>query len=235
MTKPDALNTYEQIAAAYAEKSDRSPYNAYYDRPAMLGLIGPMAGLRVIDLGCGHGSYVEAALQQGATHVVGIDGSSQMCQIARERTGGRAEILCADLARPLDMLAPASFDLVISALALHHLADWGHVMGEIHRILCPGGRLVFSIGHPIPDLAASPSGAYFEIELIREEWPSYGIEMPSYRRSLTATVDPVLDAGLVIERILEPRPVPALKDIDPEAFAVLDRSPNFFCIRARKP
>jgi SAM-dependent methyltransferase len=46
-------------------------------------------------------------------------------------------------------LPEASFDLVYSSLMLHYIADFGAVCVAIRRLLVPGGRLVFSVEHPL--------------------------------------------------------------------------------------
>ena len=57
-----ALNvafSYDDTADAYAAGVDSRPYNALYERPAMLDLLPPLPGTRVLDAGCGPGWYVE--------------------------------------------------------------------------------------------------------------------------------------------------------------------------------
>jgi hypothetical protein len=58
--------------------------------------------------------------------------------------------------------------------------------------------------------------------------------MPSFRRSLQETLNPIIKAGFSIERILEPKPTDEFKKADPEGYQELLRQPAFLCIRARK-
>ena len=58
--------------------------------------------------------------------------------------------------------------------------------------------------------------------------------MPSFRRSLSETLNPVIDAGFRLERILEPKPTEEFRKADPEDYDELSRQPVFLCIRARK-
>ena len=60
------------------------------------------------------------------------------------------------------------------------------------------------------------------------------IHMPSYRRSLEATLNPIIEAGFRLEKILEPRPTEEFKKADPEEYEKLLEQPSFLCIRARK-
>ncbi|MCH8613734.1 hypothetical protein [Arsenicicoccus dermatophilus] len=61
---------YESFADAFATHSAVSPYNAHYDRPAVLGLVGDVRGLDVLDAGCGAGHYL-GELDARRAHVAG--------------------------------------------------------------------------------------------------------------------------------------------------------------------
>ena len=89
MPQPDPAQ-YDAFAGEYESHAEVAPYNALYDRPATLRLIGDVAGRRVLDAACGPGIYLEELLDRGAD-VVGCDGSAAMVELARARVGGRAE------------------------------------------------------------------------------------------------------------------------------------------------
>ena len=97
----------------------------------------------VLDLGTGTGETLIRVLAQhpGAT-AVGIDESEAMLEVAASRLEGQAvELRVADLADPL----PAGpFDLVVSALAVHHLDGPAKaaLFGRVAGVLRPGGRFV---------------------------------------------------------------------------------------------
>jgi 2-polyprenyl-3-methyl-5-hydroxy-6-metoxy-1,4-benzoquinol methylase len=57
---------YDVMASSYEQHAADSPYNAHYDRPAVLELAGDVAGMRVLDAGCGPGLYSEQLLARGA-------------------------------------------------------------------------------------------------------------------------------------------------------------------------
>jgi 2-polyprenyl-3-methyl-5-hydroxy-6-metoxy-1,4-benzoquinol methylase len=76
--------SYDDIADSYAAGVDSAPYNALYERPAMLQLLPPLPGTRVLDAGCGPGWYAAALATQGAS-VTAIDASATMIRHARER------------------------------------------------------------------------------------------------------------------------------------------------------
>ena len=233
--KPIALDAYEMLAESYAALIDTKPHNAYYERPSTLSLLPAIEGKRVLDAGCGPGVYAEWLAEHGAD-VVALDVSPKMVQLAKERLGAKARVLQADLGQPLDLLADASFDLVLSALALDYIRDWTRVFREFYRLLRQPGHLVFSVGHPLADFLLHPNGNYFEAELVHWVWKGFGIpvRMPSYRRPLSAVVNPLLQAGFVLERILEPTPTEQFRQKDPEEYEKLSRQPGFMCLRAAK-
>jgi SAM-dependent methyltransferase len=174
-------------------------------------------------------------VNQGAD-VVALDISPKMVQFAKERLGEQAEVLQANLDQPLDFLENGSFDIVLSALALDYVQDVGNTFREFHRVLRQSGLFVFSVGHPFGEFILHPEGSYFETELVDCEWTGFDtpITMPSYRRPLGALLNPLIDAGFVLERILEPTPTERFREEEPEDYAKLHWRPGFLCIRAAK-
>lgn len=234
---PIAQDAYNQLADDYAARIDTKGHNAYYDRPAVLSLLPDVAGKRVLDAGCGPGAYAQWLLDHGA-QVVAVDANAKMLAHARERTANRAEFHLANLNAPLDFLADASFDLVICPLVLDYIRDWTPLFREFHRLLRPGGVLVFSHGHPASEFFLYyADGNYHEVEQVSWEWTGFGtvVTMPSYRRPLAAVFNPLIDAGFVLDRVLEPRPIEAFREADPGHYDQLMRQPGFLCIRAVKP
>ncbi len=233
---PLALDAYEELAEAYAARIHTKPHNAYYDRPATLSLLPDVQGKRVLDAGCGPGAYAELLVDRGA-EVVALDVSPRMVAHARQRLGARATVLQADFGQPLDLLQDASFDVVLSALALEYVRDWHAVFREFHRLLRRPGYLVFSVGHPFADFVRHGEGNYFDTELVEEEWTGFGApaRVRFYRRSLQDVLNPLLEVGFVLERILEPRPTEEFQQAAPDDYQELCCKPGFLCVRAAKP
>jgi SAM-dependent methyltransferase len=235
--KPIALDAYQILAEAYASVVDTKPHNAFYERPATLSLLPEVRGLRVLDAGCGPGVYTEWLLARGAAAVTAIDASPKMIELARGRVGERAVLRVADLGRPLDFFDSGSFDLVLSSLVVHYIEDWRPLFAEIHRVLRPGGHFVFSDSHPFFDFLYFKSENYFATERVSAVWtgfPGTSVEMPSFRRSLEETVNPLLEAGFRLEKLLEPKATEQLRQADPKHYEELSKQPCFVCFRARK-
>lgn len=234
-------SNYEDFADRYAEGVGTKPHNAYLERPATLSLLPDVTGLRVLDLGCGPGHYAEELLRRGAD-VVAVDVTPRMVELARERVGDRATVLRADAGEPLAFAEDATFDVVLAALMLDYIDDWRPLFCELARVLRPGGRFVFSTGHPFMDFwlvreRVNPDTVYYARELFSYPWSTWGEpvkHMVSYRRPLSEIVMPLAEAGFLIEELLEPLPTEDYRSAAPEGYAKLLKQPSFLCIRARR-
>jgi ubiquinone/menaquinone biosynthesis C-methylase UbiE len=234
--KPVAQDAYDVLAEAYAARVDTKPHNAYYERPATLSLLPDVEGKRVLDVGCGPGVYAEWLVDRGAG-VVAFDANAKMVRLARERLGSKAQVVQANLEQPLDFLADDSFDIVLCPLVMDYVKDWGRVFKEFYRVLREGGILVFSMEHPYVKYDDHrDTSNYFEVELVEYEWRGFGtpVRVPSYRRPMSAVVNPLVKAGFVFERILEPTPTEEFRRRAPEDYEELSKSPGFMCVRARR-
>jgi SAM-dependent methyltransferase len=233
--EPFAFRQYEELAQAYAERIDTKPHNAYYERPAMLSLLPEVGGLKVLDAGCGPGAYSEWLVKQGA-EVVAVDFSPRMIEYANRRLKGRIRIVRADLNKPLGFLEGSSFDLVVCPLVLDYISSLRALFGEFSRILVPGGLLIFSLTHPFSDYVAQRQTNYFDTEVIGETWSGFGerVYVSSLRRPISELLNPLVECGFQLQRILEPRPTLQFKDLEPEDYEKLHRKPGFLCIRVQK-
>lgn len=109
----------------------------------------------VLDVGCGRGAVtVAVARRVPRGHVVGVDLWRRQDQSGNDPGAARANLAAAGIAdrvalQTADMralpFADASFDLVVSSLAVHNLGrreDRDRAIDEMHRVLRPGGHLV---------------------------------------------------------------------------------------------
>ncbi len=233
--KPLALEIWEILAERFAALVDTKAENAYYERPATLSLLPDVAGKRVLDAGCGPGRYAEWLVSHGA-EVVAVDVSPKMIQLAKQRLGTRVEIHQADLSKPLDFLEDRSFDIVLSPLVLDYIRNWENVFTEFWRVLRESGLFIFSVGHPFADFLLHSGGNYFATEAVEDVWTGFGIrvQMPSYRRPLSAITSALAETGFALERLVEPLPTEEFKQKDPECYEKLSKQPGFLCIRARR-
>jgi SAM-dependent methyltransferase len=227
MPSDQSDNPYDAFAAGYTAVSDSNAYNAYYERPASLALVGDVAGLRVLDAGCGAGSHAVELIRGGAT-VTAIDQSSGMLAIARQRLGPDVPLHEADLAEPLPF-PTGSFDVILASLVMHYLEDWRPTLREFHRVLRPDGRVVISTHHPFMDHPNPGQPDYFATYEIAEEWTMNGQTalMRFWHRPLHAMTDAFRTCGFVLDLLIEPQPEPAAAEKFPEDYADLCTNPRF--------
>jgi SAM-dependent methyltransferase len=223
---------YDAIACRYAAGIDERPWNALYERPATLALLPDVGGKDVLDAGCGPGWYADWLARHGA-RVVAIDSSAPMVRLTDERLGRRARVMQGDVSNLRNLLLSETFDIILSSLVLHYVADLKTTFREWARLLRPSGTLVFSTHHPIHEASLLDPG-YLCAGLIEEKWDWLGENMRYYRRPLRDLTEPLTAAGFVIERISEPTPGEALKLKSPKAYDQLCRLPAFIFVRARR-
>ena len=230
-----SANAYDAFASAYASHNEHNPWNALYERPAILALAGEVHGLSVLDAGCGSGAHAAALVERGA-RVSGFDLSDGLLAVARRRLGDAVPLQQADFTRPLPY-ADAQFDLIVSALALHYVEDWTMPLGEFFRVLRPGGRLVFSTHHPFMDHLFAKGENYFATYAFDDIWEIEGreIKMRFWHRPLAAMIEAIQGAGFAIAHIAEPMPLEIARDRFPEAYASLTTAPRFIFFSASKP
>jgi SAM-dependent methyltransferase len=139
-----------------------------------------------------------------------------------------------DLAAPLPF-ETADFDIVVASLVLHYVRDWKAALGELRRVLSPQGALVFSTHHPTMDWMLSSPDDYFAVKQVTDTWSKGGRDfaVSFWRRPLTAMCEAIAAAGFVIERLVEPAPLPELAQRNPHANEEIRTSPRFLFFRLR--
>ncbi len=152
----DALRNriaWAQMAAGYVEAgrrawaSEREPGWGLWRQPeAELNVLGAVAGLDVLDYGCGTG-YWSAWLTRAGARVTAIDNSPEQlatCRRFQQELGVAFPTHLASAgALPPAAFPDASFDLILSEYAGLTWADPYRTVPECARLLRPGGRLVF--------------------------------------------------------------------------------------------
>ena len=216
---------YDAFAEAYARANENGLFNRWYARPAVLGLLGEVTGRRILDAGCGSGPLLADLTERGAT-VSGFDASPAMVGLARERLGPEADLQVADLTEPLPY-DDEEFDDALAVLVLHYLEDWAQPLGELRRVLKPGGRLVVVVNHPVIPPVMYPQVDYFETLPNAEEYDFDGVcaTLTIWYRSLSAMSDSFTAGGFRISTISEP---PVAPDTPPELLPQSENDPRRF-------
>lgn len=138
---------YEADPAKYAYYTSNKKFYAVTRASALFvesWLRENAAGKRVLEYGCGSGTYA-AGIAKVAAHVTGIDISPEAIRLSQERAardgvGEKTTFTVMD-AEHLTF-PPQSFDVVTVAGVLHHL-DLREALTQISRVLAPGGKAIF--------------------------------------------------------------------------------------------
>lgn len=192
-------------------------------------LLPDFEGKRVLDLGCGYGWHCVYAMEQGASSVVGVDISRKMLEVAKEKTHfPEVKYICCAM-EDVDFSAD-SFDIVLSSLAFHYVADYEALVKKIYKMLRPGGTLVFTVEHPVFTAYGTQDWYYSESgEILHFPVDNYfyegkrtavflGERVVKYHRTLTTYLNTLLTSGFVISQVVEPEPpkhmmeIPGMKD-----------------------
>lgn len=269
MTKTDVTDS--EVAKRWNANADqwtadvRAGFDSYRDLftwPAFERFVGTVAGLDVIDLGCGEGTNTRRLARAGA-RMTGIDLSERLIGHARADEGkdllGIAYHVCSYSERT--PIPDGSFDLAISTLALMDGADLPGALREAYRLLRPGGSLVFSILHPCHitpglrweyDRDGGTTGLvvdrYHDTTPFTEHWrfgdrptphagdlPVEPFAVPRFPRTLADWINAVADAGFVIERSEEPVPSDKAIAAQPRFARWCDLAAFMLMMRARRP
>lgn len=226
----DLRVAWDRLSPIYQAQHEFSTADVHYGAWAPLErdlqLLGDVRGQRILDLGCGGGQCCIAFARHGAT-VTGVDLSDAQLAYARRLAGQEkaAVQFVQASAENLAGLAASSYDLVFSANTLVYIADAAACLAECRRVLAPGGRLVFSLEHPLrhcfldqgltgldDELSIVPVRSYFEEGPHRWRWPGADIVLHAYHRTISQWTDLLAAAGLQLQRIVEPLPPADLLD-----------------------
>jgi SAM-dependent methyltransferase len=203
----EAWDEQAEAWARFARTPGHDRAHELLNFPPFLELLPP-PGRATLDLGCGEGR-VGAELARRGHHVVGVDSSPRMVELA----GELHEAVVADAASlPFE---DGSFDLVVAYMSLMNMDDIPAAVAEAARVLEPGGRLCISVLHPIaaagtfrdPDDPDSPFVIERYFDKPTKVWVSdrAGIKMTFYDRCipLEEYSGALEGGGLLIEQIHE--------------------------------
>lgn len=211
--------------------------------PELQKLLPDFQGLSVLDVGCGYGWHCKYAAEHGAAYVLGTDISRKMLKTAAaQNSGGNIEYR---LSAMEDLQFPdASFDVVLSSLAFHYAADFPALVQNIGRWLRPGGKLVFSVEHPVFTAYGSQDWYYDENGNIlhfpvdnyylegKRDAVFLGERVTKYHRTLTSYLGTLLENGFQLQRVVEPKPPEHMMDLPGMENEL--RRPMMLLVSARK-
>ena len=225
----------------------QSGLNEVLEQPAMSLLLPENIHGNILDLGCGDGGQCEKLLNLGADSVVGVDISQNMIQAAKKRLNGCDHIKLHCISIEDFTASENSFDIIVSSLAFHYVADIESLFHNIHTWLKDSGLLIFSIEHPIATCSQgihpgwhrneNNEKTHWQVDSYSDEserkshW--FVDDVIKYHRKISTIANALIDSGFCILRMLEPH---ALETAEKEKPSLLEerKRPPFLLIKARK-
>jgi SAM-dependent methyltransferase len=204
-TKANAEHTGERARAAWAQ--DEIDWGVFHIRESEVRALGDVAGLDVLELGCGT-AYFSAWLARRGARPVGVDPTPAQLATARElqHEFGLEFPLVEGIGEDVP-LPDSSFDLVLSEYGASIWADPYRWIPEAARLLRPDGRLVFLRNSTLVVLCQRLDGGADERlqrpqrGLNRIDWSDTGeVEFQLPHGEL---IDLLSACGLAVERLVE--------------------------------
>jgi len=228
-------------------------FREVFNLPMFLDFLPDLAGLDVLDAGCGEGRNTRLFARRAA-RMTGIDLSPRLLGAAK---GEDAEPLGIKyLVRSFTNLAglgDESFDAAVSTMALMDGPDFATAARELHRVLRKGGGLYFSVIHPCfmtRDWRWIEEGGKTIGKLVSNYWDEPYIERWGFRDGSNQSedvfkvryfpyriedyVNGLCNAGFRISKIAEPRPTEAMVAEFPRLKPFRDHVPIFLHVAAVK-
>ena len=233
----------------YAFRKRRGTANDLVEIPAMKKMIADVRGKRVLDAGCGFGSYSIYCARQGAD-VTAVDISPTMIELAEKEAaeaGVKIDFRVRDTTY-LEDIPAETFDMAISSVAA--CFDMPLFFKEMARVLRPGGVFCFSDVHPMLG-GGRKVGQGKEKALLVESYFRRGLRKA---KNVFGKIDPrdkdyqwqweqytlgdyctaLKEAGFFIETLWEAEPDPAAEHLNPKLYRQARKYPYFVLIRAIK-
>ena len=185
----------------------------------------PLRG-SVLDVGAGEGQVARVAAEAGL-RVAAIDPAWAQVSVGQTRGGGVSWAQGSAMTLPF---ASASFDAAVACLVFEHIADLDAAIGEVARVLKPGGTFLFLLNHP---LLQTPGSGWIDDQILEEQYWRVGPYLPEaetveevekdvfitfFHRPLGRYLNALTAAGLTLARFEEPAP--------PQGF--IDRAPEYY-------
>jgi ubiquinone/menaquinone biosynthesis C-methylase UbiE len=221
----DVRSAWDELANFWDQQMQAgATWQRHLIQPSVERLLGLEPGERVLEIACGNGEFARRMAELGG-QVLAVDFSEGMLERARAH-GGEVEYRATDAMDEEALLAlgdPASFDVVVSNMAVMDMESIEPMAEASSRLLKPGGRFVFSTLHPAfnsgdvrPMVELDLEGGVTELYSVKVS--SYGrpstgkgvairgqpVEQWYFHRPLWMILKPFFDQGFALDGLEEP-------------------------------
>lgn len=216
--------------------------------PLLRELLEGAAPGAVLDIGCGEGQLSRVAASLPCVRrVVGIDPTLAQLEMALQRQSGGAgtEVQYSRGAANALPFPDASFDAAFACLVFEHIEGTAEALGEVGRVLRPGGTFLLFLNHP---LLQAPGSGWVDDHILGEQYwrigayllEHHGVEevdkniwIPFVHRPLSVYVNALVAAGLYLTAMIEPAPPGGFLD-RAEEYREASAFPRLLVLRAEK-
>lgn len=238
----DIYNKFGEYYHNSRKKTSGRLHNEFIDIPATVSLLPKrLTNKKILDAGCGSGIYSMLLAEKGGK-VTGVDISKKMIEIAMSQTPKRLKIKYVVGGLYNLPFQNSSFDIIVCNYVLENVENLLKVFKQFYNVLTPKGVCIISLSHfirrnSIPTVKDGKEqwiiNNYFNSELGTSDFGG-GMIVPKYRRTLQTYVDALSKSGFVIERILEPQPIPEGRRVDKEGYEKAMRLPQVITMKLIK-
>ncbi len=199
---------YDPIADRYAKLVRQGWLKGLIEHLAqqLLALAGDVAGLKVLDAGCGEGHVARLFARHGAD-VTAVDISPRLLKLARTYDDGREydiEYVEADLAGGLPSYRQ-SFDLVTANMVLDDCENHVGFLRTVRAALKPDGRFLMSFNNPYSVVPRGKFAEYFQSGAVGSFFgvEKAGFEIPYYYRTFEDCVTAFRQSGFLLRTLID--------------------------------
>lgn len=234
------FNGYKKI------RENKNNANNLFETPALLSLLPDLNNKTVLDLGCGYGDHCIEFIKRGSCKVVGIDISEKMLEVARTENS-HSQIIYKNMPMENIDTLDECFDVVVSSLAIHYVDDYKGLVNNVFNLINKNGIFVFSQENPL-NTCFEKGKRWTRDEQGKKVFANisnYGIDgerksvwfvddIKKYHRTFSTIINTLIEAGFVIEKLIEPIPTKEMAETYPE-YQDLFHKPDFLLVKVRKP
>lgn len=238
-------NGWNKVANQFFEGSfEVFGYGPYMPDERELNLLGNIEDSTILEVGCGSGHSLEYFARNGARELWGVDLSSEQIKIAKEVVS-ELDIPIHFIEAPMEVIPGLPnnyFDKVVSIYALGWTVDLQKTLGNIYRCLKKNGELIFSWEHPLHTILRYENDRFVLSDSYLNEGPieTYwkGVPIVMHRRKVGTFVNHLINAGFIIDQLVEESKVPDDDKSSPSRWYSGERAkitPSTFVIKCHKP
>ncbi|WP_341323655.1 class I SAM-dependent methyltransferase [Solibacillus sp. FSL H8-0523] len=234
---------WEKTAERYYGRTALPEYGPFSLSEDQLHLFGPIAGKKILDIGCGSGHSLQYMGSEGAQELWGLDLSTKQIETAEKllRVQQSKVTLFESPMEENPGLPLEYFDVAYSIYALGWTVDLQKTLSNIHSYLKPGGTFIFSWEHPIHDRLTYENASFTFKKSYNIEGPEYNEAWHNHvvihHRKLSTYINTLIETGFTIEKVIDDVILPTTNTENPSKWYSTQRAslvPATFIIKATK-